>query len=322
MRAFRVPLRVRFRGVTHREGVLLNGPSGWGEFSPFPDYPPDRAIRWLAAAQEAATRTWPEPVRETIPVNVTIPAVSPEDAHAMVSASSCTTAKVKVAERRDPGGAPRSFSELLEEDLARLEAVRDALGPQGRLRIDVNGAWDVDQAVHAISALQRFGLEFVEQPTATLQEMAAVRRRVDVPLAADESIRTAEDPLRIAGLEAADLVVLKVAPLGGVWAAFDVADACGLPVVVSSALETSVGLSAGLAFAAALPELPYACGLATADLLAADVVAEPHVVVDGAIEVRRPPVDEAELERVELFGGEAGELLGRLADAEQAGDPQ
>ncbi len=320
MRAFRVPLRVRFRGVTHRQGVLLHGPGGWGEFSPFDDYPPARAARWLAAAQEAATRTWPEPLRDIIPVNVTIPAVPPEVAHRMVSDSSCTTAKVKVAERRDPGGAARPFAALLDEDLARLEAVRDALGPHGRLRIDANGAWDVDEAVRAITELHRFELEYVEQPTATLEEMAAVRRRTDVPLAADESIRTAEDPLRVAGLEAADLVVLKVAPLGGVWAALDVADACGLPVVVSSALETSIGLAAGLAFAAALPDLPYACGLATADLLEADVVAEPFTVVDGTIAVRRPEVDEAALEPVELLGDEAGALLGRLTEAEQAGD--
>jgi o-succinylbenzoate synthase len=316
MRAFRVPLTTRFRGVDHREGVLIQGPCGWGEFSPFADYPPARAGRWLAAAQEAATRTWPEPVRDRIPVNVTVPAVTPEEAHALVAASSCTTAKVKVAERRDPGGAQRPFDELLAEDLARVEAVRDALGPGGRIRVDANGAWSVDEAVRALTALGRFDLEYAEQPVATLEEMADLRRRVDVLLAADESVRTAEDPQRVAGLEAADLVVLKVAPLGGVWAAFDVADACGLPVVVSSALETSVGLAAGIAFAAALPELPYACGLATADLLAADVVAEPFAVVDGAIAVRRPAVDEDALERVELLGEDAGALLGRLADAE------
>jgi o-succinylbenzoate synthase len=316
MRAFRVPLTTRFRGVDHREGVLIQGPCGWGEFSPFADYPPARAGRWLAAAQEAATRTWPEPVRDRIPVNGTVPAVTPEEAHALVAASSCTTAKVKVAERRDPGGAQRPFDELLAEDLARVEAVRDALGPGGRIRVDANGAWSVDEAVRALTALGRFDLEYAEQPVATLEEMADLRRRVDVLLAADESVRTAEDPQRVAGLEAADLVVLKVAPLGGVWAAFDVADACGLPVVVSSALETSVGLAAGIAFAAALPELPYACGLATADLLAADVVAEPLAVVDGAIAVRRPAVDEDALERVELLGEDAGALLGRLADAE------
>jgi o-succinylbenzoate synthase len=151
--------------------------------------------------------------------------------------------------------------------------------------------------------------------------MASLRRRVDVPLAADESVRTAADPLRIAGLEAADLVVLKVAPLGGVWAAFEVADACGLPVVVSSALETSIGMAAGIAFAAALPELPYACGLATGSLLGGDVVAEPFRVVDGAIGVRRPPVDEDALALHELVGADAAHVLARFADADRAQGP-
>jgi o-succinylbenzoate synthase len=316
MRAFRVPLRTRFRGVEHREGVLLHGPAGWGEVSPFADYPPQRAARWLAAGLEAAIDGWPAPHRDRIPVNVTVPAVTPEEAHALVAASSCTTAKVKVAERRDRSGAERPFADVLADDLARVEAVRDALGPTGRIRVDANGAWDVDEADLALTLLDRFTLEYAEQPVATLDGMAALRTRVEVPLAADESIRTAEDPLQVAGLEAADLVVLKVAPLGGVRAALEVAEACGLPVVVSSALETSVGLAAGLAFAAALPELPHACGLATADLLAADVVAEPFAVEDGHITVRRPEVDEAALRRVELDDAEAEPILRRIAEAQ------
>ncbi len=319
IRAFRVPLRVRFRGVTHREGLLLRGSSGWGEFAPFPDYPPARAARWLAAARESAEGEWPAPLRDRIPVNVTVPAVAPAEAHELVASSSCSTAKVKVAERRAPGAAARPFADLLAEDLERVEAVRDALGPGGRIRVDANAAWDVDEAARAIRALDRYDLEYVEQPVESLTDMAELRRRVDVPLAVDESIRTADDPLRVAGLEAADLVVLKVAPLGGVAAAMAVAEACGLPVVVSSALETSIGLSAGLAFAAALPELPYACGLATADLLAADVVASPHRVVDGAIIVRRPEVDENALAAVELSEAEAAALLRRLDEAEHAG---
>jgi O-succinylbenzoate synthase len=321
MRAFRIPMRVRFRGVAAREGIVMEGPQGWAEFSPFPDYSPERAARWLAAAHEAAERLWPEPLRDSVPVNVTVPAVDPARAHALVAASSCTTAKVKVAERRDADGRERPFGHVLAEDEARLEAVRDALGPMGRLRIDANAAWDLDEAATAIRALGRFDLEYVEQPVADLETMALLRRRVDVPLAADESIRRADDPLRVAGLEAADLVVLKVAPLGGVWAAFEVADACGLPVVVSSALETSVGMAAGLAFAAALPELPYACGLATASLLDGDLVDDPFAVEDGCIAVRRPAVEEDLLARHELVGDDAGEVFGRLAEAERAMGP-
>ncbi|HUG86037.1 MAG TPA: enolase C-terminal domain-like protein, partial [Euzebya sp.] len=169
----------------------------------------------------------------------------------------------------------------------------------GRIRVDANAAWDVDEAVAAIGALDRAagGLEYVEQPCVTLAEMAELRRRVEVRLAADESVRTAADPLRIAGLEAADLIVVKVQPMGGVRRALAVIEACGLPAVVSSAVETSVGLAAGIALAAALPDLPYACGLGTATLLAGDVVRRPLVPVDGQVPVRPIVPDEALLRR-------------------------
>jgi O-succinylbenzoate synthase len=177
------------------------------------------------------------------------------------------------------------------DDFGRVEAVRDALGPQGRIRLDVNGAWDVDTAARQIRRLSSFELEYVEQPVRTAEEMVRVRRLVDVRLAADELVRLAEDPLHLSLRDVADLVVLKVQPLGGVWRALEVAAALGLPAVVSSAVETSVGIAAGLALAAALDELPYACGLATVLLLERDVVADPLVPVGGNIEVRRPRVD-------------------------------
>jgi O-succinylbenzoate synthase len=285
VRCFRIPLRTPFRGLRAREGVLLEGPSGWGELSPFADYPPEWTDRWLDAALEAARGEWPPPVRDRIPVNVTVPAVSPSRAHDIVTTSGCTTAKVKVADG---------------DDMGRVEAVRDALGPSGRLRVDANGEWDVDTAVTRVRELARYGLEYVEQPVPTLEEMAALRRRVDVPLAADESIRTADDPARVNALGAADVVVLKVAPLGGVRAALRVAEACGLPVVVSSALETSVGMSAGVALASALPELSYACGLGTVALLEGDVTDQPLLPRDGALEARRAAVDEDSLSRHEV----------------------
>jgi O-succinylbenzoate synthase len=279
---FAIPLRTRFRGIAVREGVLLRGPAGWGEFSPFWDYGAAESAAWLRAAREAAYDGWPAPLRTSVPVNVTVPAVGPERAAAIVRASGgCRTAKVKVAE---PG-------QTLDDDEARVEAVRDAIGPDGRVRIDVNGAWDVDAAVAAIRRLATYELEYVEQPCATVEDLSAVRRRVDVPIAADESIRRSEDPLRVAALEAADIAVLKVQPLGGVRACLRIVDQIGLPAVVSSALETSVGVAAGLALAAALPELPYACGLSTVQLLAGDVVADPLLPVDGALAVRRPEPD-------------------------------
>lgn len=305
---FAIPMAMRFRNVTRRAGVLLRGTSGWGEFSPFPEYGPEVAARWLAAAREAADECWPPPRRHQVPVNATVPAVDAARAYDLAAASGCTTVKVKVAEADGTYAA----------DIDRVEAVRDALGRDGKVRIDANGAWDVDTATRMLRELERFDLEYAEQPVATLDDMATLRRRVGVLLAADESVRTAADPLRIAGLEAADVVVLKVQPLGGVRAALEVAEACKLPVVVSSAVETSVGLAAGVALAAALPELPYACGLGTAALLSGDVVAEPLRPVEGHLAVRRPEPDADLLRRWEPTPAEADALLGRLASAEQA----
>ena len=275
-RVWSVPMRTRFRGIDVRDGVLVQGSAGWGEFSPFWDYDVPESRRWWAAAVEAACDGWPAPVRDAVPVNVTVPAVGPEQAHAIVRASGCRTAKVKVAE---PG-------QTAAEDLARVEAVRDALGPAGAVRVDANAAWDVDTAVRRVRELDRVGLEYVEQPCATLAELAALRRRVDVRVAADEVVRRAADPLRVDLREACDVVVLKVQPLGGVRAALRVAEAHGLPCVVSSALESSVGIAAGVALAAALPELPFACGLATVALLSGDVTDAPLLPVDGALPVR------------------------------------
>ena len=243
--------------------MILNGPAGWGEFCPFTEYDDAESAAWLRSALEAATTGWPAPVREWIPVNSIIPAVGPQEAFGLAREAGCGTAKVKVADH--PGSAA--------EDQARVEAVRDALGPSGHVRVDANGVWDPDTAVARLRELDRAagGLQYAEQPCQTLEELAAVRRRVNVPIAADESIRRAEDPMALALAGAADVAVIKCAPLGGVRRSLDVAQACGLPCVVSSALETSVGLAAGVALAAALPSLEYACGLGTLSLLSADV---------------------------------------------------
>jgi O-succinylbenzoate synthase len=305
-RVFAIPLHTRFRGITIREGMLLRGDAGWGEWSPFLEYPPEVAAPWLRCAEEAAAGDWPDPVRDEVPVNVTVPAVGPEQAHRVAREGGCATAKVKVAE---PG-------QTLADDQARVEAVRDALGPSGRVRVDANGAWSVDDAIAAVKALDAAasGLEYVEQPCATVEELAAVRRSVDVPIAADESIRRAADPYRVRDLEAADIAVLKVQPLGGVRACLRIAEDIDLPVVVSSALETSVGIAAGLALAAALPELPYACGLATVQLLMADVVAEPLRPVDGVLPVTVPPVDPHALDLFTATDDRVAHWQDRLAE--------
>ncbi|MGC4176085.1 o-succinylbenzoate synthase [Demequina sp.] len=286
-RPFRVELTTRFRGVTERSGVLLHtqGPDGvdhWGEYSPFADYTPRRASRWWAAAMEAARGEWPDPVRDEVPTNAVIPEVPAAQAAEMAAASGCRTAKVKV------GGLGSTL-----QDAARVEAVAGALGPGGRVRVDANGAWDVDDAVRALTELELAarrggieGLEYAEQPCATVADLAALRRRVDTPIAADESVRLPGDADAVVAAEAADIIVLKVAPLGGVKACLEIAERAGLPVVVSSALESSVGLAAGIALARALPELPYACGLGTGLLLATDTVTETLVPVDGVLRAR------------------------------------
>ena len=285
LRRFRIPFKVPFRGLTHRDGYLFEGPFGWAEWSPFPWYGDHDAARWKRAGAEAAFEGWPKPLRDRIPVNATIPDVDPETAHRMATASGCSTAKVKVGNG---------------DDDARVEAVRDALGPHGKIRIDANAAWDLEAAIVAIKTLSRYDLEYVEQPVETLEDMVDLRRRIDVPLAVDEPARSIEGARRAGAMGAADVLIVKVQPVGGVKAGLAAAEAAGLPAVVSSAVETSIGLAAGVALAAALPELPYACGLGTALLLEGDVVADPLMPQDGTVEVRRPGVDESALSRWEV----------------------
>lgn len=288
---FTIPMPTRFRGVTVREGVLWQGPAGWTEWNPFWDYADAEALPWLDAADDAANLDWPTPVRTRIPVNCTVPAIGPDAARAVVTAGhGCRTAKVKVAES----------GQTLDEDVARVAAVRDALGAGGRVRVDANGGWTLVQARTALKELAAFDLEYVEQPCRTVAELGAVRSWGLAPVAADESIRRARDPLAVARAGAADIAVLKVSPLGGVRACLDIAERAGLPVVVSSAVDTSVGLAAGLALAAALPDLPYACGLGTRALLGADVVdgRSSGWPVNGELGVGRRQVDPDAFEKV------------------------
>ena len=253
-----------------RDVLLLEGPAGWGECSPFVGYPCDPASA-RAAAEEAATVGWPAPRRTVIPVNALLPAGAPIDRTALAGFPAI---KVKVG-RGDPA-----------DDVRRLYAVRDAVGPEPAIRIDANGAWDVATAIDVLGALSSLRIEFAEQPVASIDDLAAVRRATDVPIAADECVRSVDDARRVRDAGAADLIVLKVQPLGGVRRALEIVDACGLPAVVSSMMETSVGIAAGVALAAALDELPYACGLATLDEIDGDVTDDPLVPSDGVLPVR------------------------------------
>jgi len=287
-----LPMRVKFRGIMERESLLLQGPAEWGEFCPFPEYDDVEASRWLAAAIEAAWTGFPAPLRPVIPVNATVPAV-PADRVSEVLArfGRVDAVKVKVGER----------GQTLDDDAARLAAVRSAL-PDAAIRVDANGGWDVPAAVEALTRLANVGLEYAEQPVPTIDGLAEVRRVLraagtPVLIAADESVRKESDPLRVARAGAADLIVVKVAPLGGVRRALDIVAQAGLPAVVSSALDTSVGIRAGLALAAALPELPYACGLGTVSLFESDITKDPLVADDGAIRLRDVAADAGLLEQ-------------------------
>ncbi|MFD6817089.1 o-succinylbenzoate synthase [Microbacterium sp. NPDC059771] len=304
-RVVALTMHTRFRGVDTREALLFEGPEGWAEFSPFVEYDDAEAATWLAAAIDYAWRAQPAPVRDRIGVNATVPAVEPGRVPEVLGRfPGCRTAKVKVAE---PG-------QLLADDVARVRAVREAMGPEGRVRIDANGLWNVDEAEHAVHALAEYDLEYIEQPCATVPELAELRTRVKymgIPVAADESIRKSDDPLAVARAGAADIVVIKAQPLGGVTHALQIVTAAGLPAVVSSALDTAVGLSQGAALAAALPSLGFDCGLGTGSLFLDDVAdLRP---VDGAIPVGRVTPDADALTRLAAADERREWWLARLA---------
>jgi O-succinylbenzoate synthase len=329
---YALPLKRRFRGITVREGMLIRGPSGWGDFAPFDDYSPRGCALWLASAVEAAFGTWPEPRREIVPVNAIIPAVPADDAAALTRQAilefGCTTIKVKVA----------AMGEVLADDEARVAAVRHAadaafasrgdqvhLAPFGspsgsdgvRIRLDANGGWGAEDALRSLSRLAAYGIEYVEQPCASIDETLVLRRALDLPIALDESVRFG-DPR---AFEAADIVILKVAPLGGVAAALALARTWGGPVVVSGALDSAVGLASGLALAAALTGDPPACGLGTGALLARDVISPPLLPFDGHLPVERIAPDlDALMAARDLIGDQRARWWRqRLADAWEAG---
>ena len=279
-----LPMRVRFRGITTRELALIDGPAGWGEFGAFLEYGDAEAAHWLAAALDSAYRTPPPPRRTRIDVNATVPAVPAAQVPEILARfAGARTAKVKVAE---PG-------QTLDDDVARVDAVR-ALVPT--VRVDANGAWTVAQAVEAAAALTVSGpLEYLEQPCATVDELAQLRRLIDVPVAADESIRKAGDPLAVVRAGAADIAVLKVAPLGGISALLAIAAQIDIPVVISSALDSAVGIAVGLSAAAALPTVNHACGLGTGRLFVEDIT-DPVEAKDGYLPVGPVLPDPARLQ--------------------------
>ena len=258
-----------FRSVTSREVALFEGPMGWGEFSPFLEYSYEESVPWLLSAVEAAFVKTPKPLRNKIAINATMPALDNLDeiAEILSSFTGAKTVKIKVGNN-------------IEADLARINHVRQ-LRPDASIRIDVNGLWSVDQACAFLDQVGE--IEYVEQPCFTIEELRELKQRTDVRIAGDEIIRKAKDPFKVDLSGAVDILMLKVAPLGGITRAMEIAAHHQLPVAVSSALESAVGISHGLKLAAALPILDFACGLGTGALLAVDVAE--LAIIDGAMEV-------------------------------------
>jgi O-succinylbenzoate synthase len=291
-RVVSLPLHTKFRGLNQREALLFEGQNGWAEWSPFIEYPDEEAAVWLQAAIEFAFAPQINTLREQIAVNATLPAVAPtEVAGVLQRFGKFNTVKIKVAE---PG-------QSIEEDLARITAAAE-FAPLANIRLDANGGYSVQQALQLAHELSEelFEIEYLEQPVATIAEMAELRLKLKtfgLKIAADESVRKVSDPIAVAHAGAADILVLKAAPLGGISRALQISSEAGLPVVVSSALETSVGISMGALLAASLPQLNFDCGLATASLLAADVTEQPLLPIDGKIEVRRVEVSHELLEK-------------------------
>jgi o-succinylbenzoate synthase len=277
---FRIDLRHPVMGVTERSGYLLEGPAGWGECSPLPSWnDADRAASERCAL-EAAMLPFPAQVRDRIAVNAMVPRLDPDVAAALALESGCATIKVKVGD---------------DKSVDRVAAIRAACGPRIHIRLDANGAWDIDSALRMLERLRTYDIELVEDPVASLEELRAVRGRAGMPVAAESSIRTTADARRLHDLEAADVIVLKPQRIGGVREALRAAEASGVPAIASSALETSVGLAVVVALAASLPDAPFAHGAGTALLLAADVVSDPLVPVEGWLTPRRPQVDTGSL---------------------------
>ena len=269
LRVIALPMKTKFRGITVREVALIKGPHGWGEFSPFLEYDDAESAPWLASAIEAATTPKPKLYRTSVAINGTIPALNePADLKRVVdSFPGVSSFKVKVGND-------------LAEDLARVNVIRN-LQPQAKIRIDVNGLWSVDQAEAFLSAVG--DIEYVEQPCATIEELRELKSRTSVKIVGDEVLRKAADPFAIDFTGAIDYLMLKVQPLGGIKRAHALAEHHNLPVVVSSALESAIGINYGLTLAASFEEMNFDCGLGTGSLLAADVAHLP--IVDGKIEI-------------------------------------
>lgn len=270
---YSINLNARFRGLRTREGVILRGEFGWGEFCPFDNYDDVTSARWLRAALETACTPLPEPQRLRIPVNAIIPGTDAADAYRRTQQSGCHTVKVKISDNGND----------IQEDIARLQAVRKAVGPAGKIRVDINGLWSVDQAIEFLPILNEAaeGLDYVEQPSPDADDLRRIKEAVDIPLSADEIIRLAPDPFALDLTGIADVAVIKATPLNGISYTRALARHLNMPIIVSSALETSIGMQSPLWLASVVDNLAGACGLGTLSLLEGDLTTTPLHPVEG-----------------------------------------
>ena len=292
-RVVSIPLRTKFRGITERELLVFEGPNGFTEWAAFIEYSDEEAAAWLSAAIEWGFADLPTPKRTSVPVNAILPAVAPADvAKILTRAGKFQTVKIKTAEK----------AQTVSDDLARILEVR-ALYPEAKIRLDANGGFQLSQAMELLEKLQFEGieLEYFEQPVATIAELAEMKIEITrtgqtTLIAADESVRKSSDPLAVELAGAADILVLKSAPLGGIASALEIAASSKLPIVPSSAMQSSIGLGAELHFAACLDDLSFDAGLGTMNLFAGDLVKDSLKPVDGVLEVRKPEVSTSALD--------------------------
>jgi o-succinylbenzoate synthase len=297
-RVVSIPLRTRFRGMTERELLVFEGPNGWSEWAAFPEYGDEEASLWLEAALEWGYGSLPKPKRNQVKVNAILPAIKIEEIAKILSrVGKFETVKIKVSES----------GQSLTDDISRIQEVK-TLYPEAKIRLDANGGFDIPLALELIENLSALGikLEYFEQPVKTIAELAELRleiskRGLETLIAADESVRKSSDPLAVEIAGAADILVLKSAPLGGIAKALEVAAASKLPIVASSAMQSSIGLGAELHFAASLDELVFDAGLGTLNLFAGDLVRNQLRSENGVLEVRR---EELNTSALEIFNAE------------------
>ncbi len=298
-----IPTKTNFRGITNREVAIFSGSEGWSEFSPFVEYSNRESSTWLRAAVEASNTPWPHLYRKSIPINATLPNVSPEKvAGVLKNFEGCTTVKIKIDNFI-------SGAELVEETLNIL--------PGTKIRLDVNGSWSLDEALLYLYDFHlRFGnvFEYIEQPCTSFDDLVKLKSEIPMKIALDESIRKNLDSDLSDLAKAGDVAIIKWAPSGGFASAHEIANTVCLPVVISSALDTGIGISHSLALAGSFENLDFACGLGTVALLESDICEPALIPTQGFLDVNRVEPNFALVEKYQASEDRQEWWKNRVAD--------